>query len=140
MAAIAACRYDPTLVAARDFDFCGVHERVVEMRTSSDHSISHGNEIDGPPDCPPAAGPIAQALLGCAARLECPQYLHTAVQPERRSAVDRIAQQGDADFAGRYHDGAREITLEAAAVTEPVPPVGLTDVDPQPVISLETLR
>src|SRR5581483_12506198 len=61
------------------------------------------------------------------------------LDPERRPAIDRIREYADREVAFGQHGRARDVTLEAAAMAEPAPAVGLAHREAEPVIGLETL-
>src|SRR5256885_16909264 len=72
--------------------------------------------------------------------LEHAQDLHRAVHPERRRAVDGVAEDADRELASGDGAGPRDVTLKAATMAEPVPAVGLAGVDAEAVIAFEALR
>src|SRR5438067_2118322 len=127
-------------VAAGDLDLGGIHERIVELRIGDEHAIADRHKVIRAPDRPPAAGPIAHAAVKRAASPEHAQDLHGAIHPERRRAVDGVAEDADRELAARNRAGPGDVALKTAAMAEPVPAVCLAGVDAQAVIAFQTLR
>src|SRR6185437_2892165 len=139
-ARIAGRGCDAARVAAQHLDLGRIRERSDHVRIGRQHLISHRHQIDRVPYRPPAPAPVAPAPTGCAACLEGAQDVETTIHPERRRAVDAVAQDADGDVAFAQHGGARYVALKSAAMAEPVEAFGLAAGDAEAVMHLHTLR
>src|ERR1019366_1297642 len=137
VARIAVRHGDTTLVAAAYLDLSGIHHRIDEARSGNQHLVADGHEVDRSPQAPPAPGPVAHLARGRAVLGKRAQDVHRAVDPESGPAVDGVGHYCYREIVLGDHAGARDVALQAAGMTEPIPAVQCAADGAKAVVTLE---
>src|SRR5271166_371016 len=128
---------DVAAIAAGNRNFARIRERIRERGDSNHHLFAHWHEINGTPEAPPAAGPVADLARRRAMLGKTCQDVDSSVQPSISQSVHRVGDDRHGECGVRQGRGAAGEALKASAMTEPLPIGRIGTCDAKPVIAFE---